>query len=111
MTGTLTKADLIDGIYDRLGIPKKEAVGLVELVFDLMREELTHSDQVKISGFGNFTVREKAARKGRNPKTGEQLEIKARRVLTFKPSQILRDTVNEALKGKPILENRRVGRR
>jgi integration host factor subunit alpha len=66
----------------------------VDLVFDMMKETLESGDKIKISGFGNFLVREKRARKGRNPQTGEELQISARRVLTFKPSQVLRKALN-----------------
>lgn len=106
-----TKADLVDGLHDRLGIPKKQAIDLVELVFDTVKNELTTSDKVKISGFGNFFVREKNSRMGRNPQTGAQIEIQARRVLTFKPSQVLRDVVNEALKDHPVDPDRVAGRK
>lgn len=92
----LTKAEIVDAIYERLGISKKEAVDYVESVFDLLKAELIKGEKVKISGFGNFTVKEKKPRRGRNPQTGEALEISGRRVLTFKPSQVLRAEVNAA---------------
>jgi len=67
----------------------------VESVFDIMKENLTRSENIKVSGFGNFVVKEKRARKGRNPQTGEEIAISARKVLTFRPSQVLRRTLNE----------------
>lgn len=100
----LTKADLVDSIHEKIGFSKKEAADIVELIFDTMKGALTDGDKIKISGFGNFVVREKRARTGRNPQTGQAIEISARRVLTFKPSQVLRSEVNDELSGKPITE-------
>jgi integration host factor subunit alpha len=90
----MTKADIVEAIYEKIGFSRKESAEIVDLVFDLMKETLENGDKIKISGFGNFVVREKRARKGRNPQTGQELEISARRVLTFKPSQVLRKTLN-----------------
>ncbi len=90
----MTKADIVEAIYEKIGFSRKESAEIVDLVFDLMKETLEHGDKIKISGFGNFVVREKRSRKGRNPQTGQELEISARRVLTFKPSQVLRKTLN-----------------
>ncbi len=98
----LTKADLVDSIHEKIGFSKKEAADIVELIFDTIKGALTDGDKIKISGFGNFVVREKRARTGRNPQTGQAIEISARRVLTFKPSQVLRTDVNDTLKEKPI---------
>ncbi len=100
----LTKADLVDTIHEKIGFSKKEAADMVELIFDTIKGALTDGDKIKISGFGNFVVREKRARTGRNPQTGQAIEISARRVLTFKPSQVLRSEVNDTLAGKPITE-------
>jgi len=91
----MTKADIVQGIHDKLGFSKKDSSEIVESVFDIMKENLSRSETVKISGFGNFAVREKRARKGRNPQTGDELEIAARKVVTFKPSQVLRQNLNE----------------
>jgi integration host factor subunit alpha len=91
---SLTKIDIIDSIYDEIGIPKKECVSIVESVFDIIKEELNNGNDVMISGFGKWTVKSKRERKGRNPKTGEALMIDARRVVTFKPSSVLRGTVS-----------------
>jgi len=87
----MTKADLVNSIYERVGFSKKESARIVELVFDLIKDTLEKGEKIKISGFGNFVVREKRSRIGRNPQTGEEIEISARRVLTFKPSQVLRN--------------------
>jgi integration host factor subunit alpha len=91
---SLTKIDIIDSIYDEIGIPKKDCVSIVESVFDIIKEELNNGNDVMISGFGKWTVKSKRKRKGRNPKTGEALMIEARRVVTFKPSSVLRGTVS-----------------
>ena len=91
---TMTKADIIEAIYQKVGYSKKEAADLVELIFDTIKDTLAKGEKIKISGFGNFMVRDKKARTGRNPQTGEAIQISARRVLTFKPSQVLRADVN-----------------
>ncbi len=93
----MTKADIVEALYDQVGFSKKEAADLVELVFDTLKTTLAHGQKIKISGFGNFVVREKHSRVGRNPQTGESIEISARRVLTFRPSQVLRAEVNSGL--------------
>lgn len=92
---TLTKADLIESIYEKIGFSKKEASDVVELLFETLKGTLGKGEKVKISGFGNFTVRQKKPRVGRNPQTGEEIEISARRVLTFKPSQVLKAALNK----------------
>ncbi|MAF90753.1 MAG: integration host factor subunit alpha [Bdellovibrionota bacterium] len=91
---TVTKADIVEKVYERIGFSKKEASELVELCFGTLKDTLKRGDKVKISGFGNFLVREKEPRKGRNPQTGQQIEISARRVLTFRPSQVLKAMLN-----------------
>lgn len=91
----MTKAEIIDSVYEKVGgFSKKEAAEVVEAVFDAMKEVLAEGEKIKLSGFGNFVVREKAARVGRNPQTGEEIVIAARRVLTFKPSQVLKEALN-----------------
>ncbi len=90
----MTKADLVETIYEKIGFSRKESAEIVDLVFDLMKETLESGEKIKISGFGNFLVRQKRSRKGRNPQTGEEIEISARRVLTFKPSHVLRKALN-----------------
>jgi integration host factor subunit alpha len=90
----MTKADIVETIYGKVGFSRKESAEIVDLVFDLMKETLENGERIKISGFGNFIVREKRSRKGRNPQTGEEIQISARRVLTFKPRQVLRKALN-----------------
>ncbi len=92
----MTKADLVSSIYERVGYSKKESARIVESVFDIIKETLERGDKIKISGFGNFVVREKRARIGRNPQTNEEITIAARRVLTFKPSQVLRNALKNS---------------
>ncbi len=107
----MTKADIVEALYQKVGFSKKEAADLVELVFDTLKATLAQGQKIKISGFGNFVVREKRSRVGRNPQTGESIEISARRVLTFRPSQVLRAEVNTSLEGKPIIpDSTRSGR-
>jgi integration host factor subunit alpha len=91
---SMTKIDIIDSIYEKLGIPKKDCVGIVESVFEIIKDDLDKGHDVMISGFGKWTVKSKKARKGRNPKTGKAMTIVARKVVTFKPSYVLRDVVN-----------------
>ena len=95
----MTKADIIESIYEKLGFSKKEAADLVEMIFDMIKDTLARGEKIKISGFGNFVVRDKNPRTGRNPQTGEAIKITQRRVLTFKPSQVLRTEVNVATGG------------
>jgi len=90
---TLTKAELADLLFQRVGLNKREAKDVVENVFTEIRDTLARGEAVKLSGFGNFQVRNKPPRPGRNPKTGELIPIPARRVVTFHPSQKLRHTV------------------
>jgi integration host factor subunit alpha len=91
----MTKADIIDVVHDKLGgFSKKESAEVVELVFDTMKETLEVGEKIKISGFGNFEVRHKNARIGRNPQTGDRITISERRVLSFKPSQVLKNALN-----------------
>src|SRR5438132_8191017 len=92
----MTKADIVEGVYEKVGFSKKESAEIVELVFDTLKETLERGDKIKISGFGNFQVRHKKARIGRNPQTGKEIEISARRVLTFRPSQVLKSALNSA---------------
>lgn len=91
---TMTKADIVEKVYQKIGFSKKEASELVELVFNTLKDQLHSGEKVKISGFGNFLVRGKNQRIGRNPQTGEQIMISARRVLTFRPSQVLKALLN-----------------
>ena len=91
----MTKIDIIQDVYEKLGIPKKDSARIVESVFELMKESLANGEKIKISGFGNFAVKEKKSRRGRNPQTGEEISISARKVLTFKSSQVLRRALND----------------
>jgi len=90
----MTKIDIIEAIYEKVGFSKKEVAKIVETIFDIMKEHLTREDKIKISGFGNFVVRNKRARRGRNPQTGDDIQITPRRILTFKPSQVLKAAIN-----------------
>jgi integration host factor subunit alpha len=89
----MTKADLVELIYERIGLSKKEAGEIVEEVFAIVRDKLREGEKVKISGFGTFVVNHKRARRGRNPQTGEPITIESRTVLSFKPSQLLKERV------------------
>ena len=86
----LTKADLAERLHEELGLNKREVKDIVELFFSEIRVALESGNQVKISGFGNFDLRDKSQRPGRNPKTGEEIPISARRVVTFRPGQKLK---------------------
>jgi len=90
---SLTKADLADALFDEVGLNKREAKEFVDAWFEAIREALESGQHVKLSGFGNFQLRDKSQRPGRNPKTGEEIPISARRVVTFKPGQKLRARV------------------
>lgn len=94
---TLTKADIVEQVFEKVGLTKKEATDVVEFVFDSLKNQLEVGEKVKISGFGNFVVRKKKSRVGRNPQTGQEMTITARTVLTFKPSQVLRAILNKDL--------------
>jgi integration host factor subunit alpha len=91
--GALTKADMAEKLYQELGLNKREAKELVEMFFEEIRSALESGHQVKLSGFGNFDLRDKNQRPGRNPKTGEEIPISARRVVTFRPGQKLKARV------------------
>ena len=91
----MTKAELVELIYSKNEFSKKEASEIVEEVFDLIKTTLEKGEMIKIAGFGNFIVKDKEARRGRNPQTGEKIEIAPRKVLTFKPSPVLKKAINE----------------
>lgn len=91
----ITRKELVEVLGKEGYFSAKKSAEFVELVFEIMAEALQRGEKIKISGFGIFVVREKAARKGRNPQTGERIEIAARRVVTFKPSHLLRKALNE----------------
>lgn len=93
--GTLTKADIAERLFEELGLNKREAKEMVDLFFDEIRGSLISDEQVKLSGFGNFELRDKGERPGRNPKTGEEIPVSARRVVTFRSGQKLKQRVDE----------------
>lgn len=94
----MTKADLVDLIHERVGTSKKEACEVVEAVFKIIEDSLRRGEKVKLSGFGSFIVNHKHARRGRNPQTGVTIVIDSRRVLSFKPSQVLKNLVADGAK-------------
>ena len=96
----LTKADLAETLFEELGLNKREAKEFVELFFEEVRSALETGEPVKLSGFGNFELRNKRERPGRNPKTGEEIPISARRVVTFRPGQKLRSRVDESARNR-----------
>jgi integration host factor subunit alpha len=92
---TTTKANIVESVYGLGGFTKRQSADLVALVFETIKENLEKGTKIKISGFGNFEVRVKNPRPGRNPQTGEEILIEGRRILKFKPSQILKDGLND----------------
>ena len=90
---SLTKADIADRLFNEVGLNKREAKEFVDAYFEIVRQALENGENVKLSGFGNFQLRDKNQRPGRNPKTGEEIPISARRVVTFRPGQKLRARV------------------
>jgi len=91
----MTKAEIVEQIYEKIGFSKKESADIVEMVFDTMKDTLSKGEKIKISGFGNFVVRQKRSRVGRNPQTGESIEISARTVFTIRPSHVLKEALNK----------------
>ena len=89
----MTKADLVERVYLKTGFSKKESAQIVEMVFDLMKSTLEKGEKIKLAGFGNFVVKQKATRKGRNPQTGEKIKIKGKNVVKFKPGKTLREKI------------------
>ena len=100
----LTKAELVSIVAENCSFSRKEVVDHIEQVFEIIKETLERGEKVKISGFGNFIVRQKRPRKGRNPQTGGEMMISGRRVLTFKPSHILRKVLNQAMQSLEKIE-------
>jgi integration host factor subunit alpha len=90
----MTKADIVEKIHSKTGLPKKDSSALVESVLSIMKHTLESGEKIKIAGFGNFEIKQKKHRVGRNPQTGDALTIEARKVLTFKPSNVLRQSIN-----------------
>ncbi|MBB4209974.1 integration host factor subunit alpha [Rhodothalassium salexigens] len=97
---TLTRADLAEAVYKQVGLSRNETADLVESVLETMTDRLVHGETVKISSFGSFVVRHKGGRVGRNPKTGEEVPIEPRRVLVFRPSQIMKDDIDQGIKAR-----------
>ena len=97
---TLTKSDIIEDLNNEIGLNKREAKELVDILFNDIKSLLSEGHEVKLSGFGNFQLRDKSPRPGRNPRTGEDVEISARRVVTFKSGQKLKESV-KALTNEP----------
>lgn len=91
----MTKADIFEKVQEGIGMTRKKSAEMVEAVFSIMKNTLETGENLKISGFGSFIVKKKADRRGRNPQTGESITIEARRILTFKPSGVLRDAINK----------------
>ncbi|MBL4822078.1 MAG: integration host factor subunit alpha [Colwellia sp.] len=89
----LTKAEVAEHLFEKVGLSKRDAKDMVEMFFEDIRETLESGEQVKLSGFGNFDLRQKSERPGRNPKTGEDIPISARKVVTFRPGQKLKSRV------------------
>lgn len=94
---TVTRADLCEAVYQKVGLSRTESADLVEMVLDEISDCLVRGESVKLSSFGSFLVRQKGERIGRNPKTGEEVPISPRRVMVFKPSNVLKQKINEAL--------------
>jgi integration host factor subunit alpha len=100
----MTKAEIVQALYSKVGgFSRKESAELVDLVFEMMKETLGNGEKIKVSGFGNFVLRDKRQRPGRNPQTGQPIKISERRVLTFKASQILKQALNQ--RGMPSMQN------
>lgn len=97
---TLTRADLTEAVYRNVGLSRNESAELVETILETMAVKLETGETVKLSSFGTFSVREKNQRIGRNPKTGEEVPIKPRRVLTFRPSHVLKDQINDSMRAR-----------
>ena len=96
---TITRADLCEAVYQKVGLSRTESADLVEMVLDEISDCLVRGESVKLSSFGSFLVRSKGERIGRNPKTGEEVPILPRRVMVFKPSNVLKQKINETLAG------------
>jgi integration host factor subunit alpha len=90
----MTKLDIVTNLYEKLGFSKRECANIVDTFFEIVKKTLASGENVKISGFGNFVVKQKKARRGRNPQTGAEIEISRRRVLNFRLSQVLKDEIN-----------------
>jgi len=98
---TVTRADLTEAVYEAVGLSRNESADLVESVLSTVSETLVAGENVKISSFGSFVLRDKGERIGRNPKTGEEVPIEARRVLVFRPSQVMKERIDKSIKAAP----------
>ena len=92
----MTKTDVVENLHEKLNLPRKEIAKVVDSVFDMIRETLQHEDKLMVSGFGDFIIRNKKARRGRNPQTGSDIVISPRRILTFKPSTLFKASLNQS---------------
>jgi len=90
----MTKLEIVTNLYEKLGFSRRECANIVDSFFESIKKTLAQGENVKISGFGNFIVKQKKARRGRNPQTGEEIEISERKVLNFRLSQVLKDEIN-----------------
>ena len=99
---TLTRADLAEALVEKIGLPRNESQEMVEIILKEISNSLAKGEQVKLSSFGSFGIRSKGERIGRNPKTGQEVPITPRRVLVFKPSNIMKETINEQLGKTPV---------
>jgi integration host factor subunit alpha len=95
MKESMTKNDIVEQVHRKVGLSKRESAELVDLALEIMMKTLEKGENVKVSGFGNFVVRQKRARRGRNPQTGEEMTITPRKVLTFKPSELLKKAISQ----------------
>jgi integration host factor subunit alpha len=98
MANTITRADLTESVYEEVGLSRNESAELVESILSEISDALVGGENVKISSFGSFVVRHKGGRIGRNPKTGEEVPIEPRRVLSFRPSQVMKDEINASMR-------------
>ena len=101
---TVTRAHLGEAVYQEVGLSRNESADLLETVLNLVTDSLVQGDSVKISSFGSFSVRQKGQRIGRNPKTGEEVPILPRKVLVFRPSQVLKSRINRSALSEPVSE-------
>jgi len=97
---TVTRADLTEAVYTEVGLSRNESAELVESVLSTIADTLVSGENVKISSFGSFVLRDKGGRVGRNPKTGEEVPIDPRRVLVFRPSQVMKERIDRSIKGR-----------
>jgi len=91
----MTKIEIVTNVYEKLGLSKRECADIVDEFFEVIKETLASGENVKVSGFGNFIVKQKKARRGRNPQTGDEIEIAKRKVLNYRLSQVLKDAIND----------------